>query len=114
MSTYTRWGMGTVVGLLLLALLGSESAAAAPDEDCNARLTVAVTPDVLSAGDTGFLSSLLNDHPAYRLEFVKRIDPSSIEVGLSGPGPAVLCRDVVEDMRRDRRVLSIHIDSAES
>jgi hypothetical protein len=60
--------MGTVVGLLLLALLGSESAAAAPGEDCTARLTVALTPDVPDASDVGFLSSLLGNHPAYRLD----------------------------------------------
>jgi len=113
MSARKRCGMGVVAGLLLLASVGGESAVAEP-QNCNARLTVALTPDVPRADDTGFLSSLLNDHPAYRLEFLKQIDPSSIEVDLSGPGPAVLCRDVVEDMRRDRRVLSIRVDSAES
>ena len=107
MSTNTRCRMGTVVGLLLLALLGSESAAAAAEEDCSAQLTVALTPAVPDANDAGFLSSLLDNHPAYRLELLKRIDPSQIEVALSGPGPAYVCRNVVEDMRRDGRVLSI-------
>ena len=107
MRTNTRWGMGTVVGLLLLALLGSEGAAAAPEEDCNLRLTVALTPDVPDASDVGFLSSLLDNHPAYRLELLKQIDPSAIEVKLFGPGPGYLCQNVVEAMRRDGRVLSI-------
>jgi hypothetical protein len=107
MRTSKRCGMGAVVGLLVLALISNESAAAAPGEDCSTRLTLELTPDVPDAGDGGFLSSLLGDHPAYRLELLKQTHPSRIEVALSAPAPAYLCRNVVEDMRRDGRVLSI-------
>jgi hypothetical protein len=38
-----------------------------PDTACEARLTVELTPDVPDATDAGFLSSLLTNHPDYRL-----------------------------------------------
>jgi len=113
MNTSRRW-IGAVVGVLVLALVGGESAAAAPQADCNARLTVELTPDVPDASDAGFLSSLLDNHPAYRVELLKQLDPSLIEVEFSGPGPGYLCQDVVDAMRRDARIVSIHVDSAES
>jgi len=114
MSTSKPCGIGAVAGILLLTLIGGESAAAAPPDDCDAPLTIELTPDVPDASDAGFLSSLLDNHPAYRLELLGRTDPSRIEVELSGPGPGYLCRSVIEDMRRDGRVLSLHIDSDES
>ena len=93
----------------LLAMLGGRAAAAA-DTDCHLRVTVELTPDVPNASDVGFLSSLLNNHPDYRLDLLQLDDPSRIELELAGPGPAYLCQNVVETMRRDARVLSIHVD----
>lgn len=80
MSMSKRCGMGAVAGLLLLGLVATQSAAAAaPEDDCSARLAVELTPDVPDATNAG-----------------------------------LLCRKVVEAMRRDARVQSIHVDSAES
>lgn len=109
-----RCGIGAVVSLVLLALAGFESAAAAPQQACNARLTVELTPDVPDATDVGFLSSLLNDNPAYRLDLLRQVDPALIEVELAGPGPEYLCQNVIESMRKDARVLSIRVDSSET
>lgn len=102
-----------MAGLVLLAW-ATQSATAGAEEDCNARLTVELTPDVPDASDVGFLSSLLNNQIAYRLELLQKIDPSRLELQLSGPGPGYLCLNVIDTMRRDARVVSIHIDPAES
>jgi hypothetical protein len=120
MNASKRRGMGAVAGLLLLGLVATQGAAAAApeaaaaEEECSARLTVELTPDVRDVSNAGFLSSLLNNHPGYRLELRKQFDPSLMELELSGPGPGYLCRNIVDGMRRDARVLSIHVDSAES
>jgi hypothetical protein len=115
MNASKRCGVGAVAGLLLLGLVATQgAAAAAPEEECSTRLTVELTPDVPDVSNAGFLSSLLNNHPGYRLELRKQFDPSLIELELSGPGPGYLCRNIVDAMRRDARVLSIHVDSAES
>jgi hypothetical protein len=98
---------------VLLALLGLKSAAAA-DTEYDMRLTIELTPDVPNASDEGFLSSLLSNHPDYRLDLLQLDDPSRIELELTGPGPVYLCQGVVETMRKDARVLSIHVDSAAS
>jgi len=103
---------------LLYLLLGLAVAvvfarvASARDERCDVRLSVELTPDVPDASDPGFLSSLLSNHPGYRLELLRQDDPSLIELDLSGPGPDYLCRGVIETMRRDGRVLAIRVRSA--
>jgi hypothetical protein len=99
---------------VLLALVGIESAAAAPQEACNAQLTVELTPDVPDASDVGFLSSLLNDSPVYHLDLLRQVDPALIELELAVPGPEYLCQNVIEAMRKDARVLSIRVDSSPS
>jgi hypothetical protein len=114
MNPNKRFGIGAVAGLVLLTLIGSRSAAAAPEADCDAQLTVELTPDVPDASPVGFLSSLVHNQPGYRLEVLQQIDPSLLELELSGPGPGYLCLNVIETMRKDARVLSIHIDSAGS
>jgi hypothetical protein len=93
--------------LALTGGLSSNAAAAAPAVSCDLELTVALTPDVPNPRDPGFLSSLLSNHPAYRLILREQRDSSDIGVELTGPGPESECRDVVETMRRDGRVLSV-------
>jgi hypothetical protein len=97
--------------LVLLAVLCGSAAAAIADEPCDLRLTVELTPDVPDASDDGFLSSLLNNHPEYRLELLREDDASVVELALSGPGPEYRCQSVIETMRKDARVLSIRVDS---
>ena len=102
---------------LLLALaaalpLGFARIASASDEMCNVRMTVELTPDIPDARNASFLSSLLANHPEYSLSLLRQDDPSRIEVDLFGPGPAYLCRDVINTMRKDSRVLAIHVRSA--
>jgi hypothetical protein len=79
-------GSGSMLGAAILtAVLGSHAAAA-------------------------FLSSLLNNQVSYRLTLLGREPGSVIVTELAGPGPEYRCRNVVEAMRRDGRVLSIHLD----
>jgi hypothetical protein len=98
------WG-----ALLLTALLGSNVAVAAPPAPCDVRLSVELTPDVPNPGDVGFLSSLLGDHSGYQLTLRRQRDGSVIVLELTGPGPDYLCRNVVEAMRKDGRVLSVRV-----
>jgi hypothetical protein len=71
------------------------------------RLAVQVTPDVPKPGDGGFLSSLLGDHPGYRLFLLQVVDDTNVTLQLQGPGPSERCQAVVDSMRNDGRVLSI-------
>jgi hypothetical protein len=100
------WG-GT---LILTAQLVSNVAEAAPPAPCDMRLSVELTPDVPNAGDAGFLSSLLGDHSGYQLTLRRQRDGSVLVLELTGPGSDYLCRNVVEAMRKDGRVLSVRVD----
>ena len=100
--------------VVLAALLGAHAAEAAPPAHCDLRLTIELTPDVPDPGDAGFLSSLLGDHPGYRLAILRKPDASVIDVDLTGPGPEYLCRDVIEAIRKDGRVRSVHVQSGPS
>ena len=100
--------VGTVA--LLAALCGGAEVASAA-EQCDARLTVELTPDVPNASDDGFLRSLLNNQTACRLELLRKDDASVVELDLRGPGPASRCESVIESMRKDARVQSIRVDS---
>jgi hypothetical protein len=103
-------GSGSMLGAAILAaVLGSHSAAASPAV-CDMRLSIELTPDVPDPLDSGFLSSLLNNQVSYRLTLLGREPGSVIVTELAGPGPEYRCRDVVEAMRKDGRVLSIHLD----
>jgi hypothetical protein len=98
-----------IVALEVMALTAVSSvtvaAAAAP---CDMHLNVGLTPDVPDPRDEGFLSSLLGNHPGYQLTFQHQ-DQDSVVLDLTGPGPAYICRKVVDSMRRDARVLSVDI-----
>lgn len=98
---------------ILAALLVSNSAAASPAA-CDMRLNVELTPDIPNPLDSGFLSSLLSNQASYRVTLLDRRPGSVILIELTGPGPDYLCRNVVEAMRKDGRVLSIHLEQGSS
>jgi len=94
-----------VTSLALASTVAGSAAAAATPASCDLELTVALTPDVPDPRDPGFLSSLLSNHPAYELVLREHRDSSVIGVELTGPESG--CREVIETMRRDGRVLSV-------
>ena len=100
-----------VATVVLPALLGGPSTAAADETVCEVRLTVELSPGVPRTSDDGFLSSLLNNHFAYRLNFLRQDGFSVIEVELIGPGPSYRCENVIESMRKDARVESIRVET---
>jgi hypothetical protein len=100
---------GVASAALLAAVLAGNVAAASPAM-CDMRLSIELTPDVPEPPDAGFLSSLLNNQVSYRLILLGRQSGSVIVTELAGPGPEYRCRNVVEAMRKDGRVLSIHVD----
>lgn len=105
-----------LLGLTVALLVGlfAVRTAAAAEAQCDLQLTVELTPDVPDPSDAGFLSSLLNNHPDYRLELLEVIDPALLELDLSGPGPGYLCEGVIDTMRKDSRVLSVRIETEET
>jgi hypothetical protein len=110
----------TLVAAALISVLAplnfaaaSGAASATSPEPCAMRLSVELTPDVPNPRDLGFLSSLLSNHPDYQLTLQHQRDGSVIVLELAGPGPEYQCQNVIETMRRDARVLSVHVDSDE-
>jgi hypothetical protein len=101
--------VGLVRAALLAAVLASNITVASAAV-CKMRLSIELTPDVPDPPDSGFLSSLLNNQVSYRLTLLGRQPGSVIVTELAGPGPEYRCRNVVETMRKDGRVLSIHLD----
>ena len=110
MKSY-RWL--TLVAAVLITVLAGNRAAASPPV-CSMRLNVELTPDVPDPLDSGFLSSLLSNQVSYRLTLLEQRPGSVIVVDITGPGPGYLCRNVVEAMRKDGRVLSVHVDRGSS
>ena len=106
MKTY-RWPI--LVAVMVVAVLGSNTTVAAPPAPCDMQLTVELTPDVPNPRDGGFLSSLLSNHSSYQLILRRQVNDSVIVVELTGPGPDYGCQNVIEAMRRDGRVLSVHL-----
>ena len=92
---------------LSAASLSSNAVAAAPAQ-CDLQLTVELTPDVPVPSDAGFLSSLLGNHPGYRLTMLQERAASVLDLELTGPGPEYLCHDVIDAIRKDGRVQSVH------
>jgi hypothetical protein len=106
--------MRRVIGLfsITLAVIGACGAgtlAATVPPFCDVRLSVHLTPDVPNPLDPGFLSSLLENHPGYRLILRRPVDDTHLELELFGPGPASGCQDVVQSMQADGRVLDIRV-----
>ncbi len=102
---------GLLAPMMALAWFGSTVVHAAEPPKCSLKLTVQVSAEVPDAHDEGFLSSLLNNHPAYRLDYLKRVDPSSVALELSGPGTEAKCQEVVASIRKDARVSAIQAES---
>src|SRR6185295_611274 len=78
---------------------------------CDMRLQVELSHDVPNPSDAEFLSSLLSNHRDYRLT-LQRQNPESafpVTLDLTGPGPEAGCREVVDSLRRDARVVSIEV-----
>jgi hypothetical protein len=104
----------SILGAALLAAVLVNNVAAASPAVCSMRLSVELTPDVPNPLDAGFLSSLLSNQASYWLT-LRSWDPGSVMViELTGPGPEYRCRNVVDAMRKDGRVLSIHVDQEAS
>jgi hypothetical protein len=98
----------------LLALAGISGTATSAPGDCMMRLRVELTPDVPDPTAPGFLSSLLGNHPGYELTLEGQPQDSVVVVDLTGRGPAYRCRRVVDSMRKDGRVLSVHVQGNNS
>jgi hypothetical protein len=120
MRRYPRFTLAAALLIAVLEVLAvaqaDSTAQAGPVAPCDMRLRVELTPDVPDPRDAGFVSSLLGNHPDYRLT-LQRQDPdnsSVIALDLTGPGPEAGCREVVTSMRKDARVTSVEVqrDSA--
>jgi hypothetical protein len=94
--------------MVLIIALHSAPLFAAP-APCDLKLTVVFTPDVPNPTDSGFLSSLLSNHPGYRLTLVQSTPDSGTVLELTGAGPNDLCQNVLATIRKDSRVQSAQI-----
>jgi hypothetical protein len=97
-----------IAWLALSAASLSANAVAAAPALCDLQLTVKLTPDVPDPSDAGFLRSLLGNHPGYRLTMLHQHSGSVLDLELTGPGPDYLCHDVIDAIRKDGRVQSVH------
>jgi len=75
------------------------------------QVRIELSREVFHPLDTGFVSSLLSTHSAYRLTPRQQdpYDPSIITADLMGPGPEAGCRQVIDAMREDARVVSVEV-----
>ena len=96
--------------LIAAAALAGGVADPAAAAGCDRRLTVELTPDVPDPRDAGFLGSLLSNEVGYQLVFRGRTDDTNIVLELIGPGPAYRCQEAIQTMRRDARVVSVHVN----
>ena len=84
---------------------------AGPPGACAMHLSLEVTPDVPDPSDGGFLSSLVGNNVGYQLSVERVVDETHVDVLLYGPGPAANCQRVLDSMRQDGRVQSMHARS---
>jgi hypothetical protein len=116
MKSYQRFTLAAALFITVLemqALAGAQGAAqTAPIAPCDLRLRVALTPDVPDASNAGFISSLLSSHPDYQLVPQRQNlgDSSVIVLNLRGSGPEARCREAVNSMRKDARVVSAEVE----
>jgi hypothetical protein len=108
-SSRVAVGRTLVAASLLVSGLGGGGASAMPAPPCAMQLSILLTPDVPNPFDKGFLSSLIGNHPNYRLIARLQGGGSALDVALNGPGPNYRCQAVIDAMRRDARVLSIDV-----
>jgi hypothetical protein len=102
------------VAASLLQTMSSGTAVGTPPVACDLQLLVELTPDVDDPRKGDFLSSLLGNHFDYRLTFQQQSDDSVVVLELTGPGPTYACQGVVDDMRKDGRILSIEFSDGSS
>jgi hypothetical protein len=100
----------TILGALMLVAVWdgnvADAQAAAP---CDVRLTVEVSSEVPKPRDAGFLSSLLGKYPDYHLVLKRQLSDFVLDLELIGPDSDYRCQSMVESMREDGRVLSVHM-----
>ena len=99
---------------LAAAALVSNAGFAEALASCDVGLTVELTPDVPNPRDTGFLGSLLSNQVNYLLTLRQSRAASLVVLELTGSGPAYRCRQAIEAIRRDGRVLSVHVNKGTS
>jgi hypothetical protein len=99
---------------VLASVLLCNTATAAAPAPCDVKLTVELTPDVPNPTDEGFLGSLLSDQVDYLLSLRRERSDSLLVLELTGPGPGYRCRRAIEAIRRDGRVLSVHVNEEPS
>jgi hypothetical protein len=105
---------GIFGAVVLASVLVSNTASAEPPGICDVRLTVELTPDVPNPTDAGFLGSLLSNQVDYLLSLRRERSDSLLVLELLGPGPDYRCRNAIEAIRRDGRVLSVHVNKGPS
>ena len=98
-----------ILGALTIAALGGGHVTMADPAPCDVRLSVELTPDVPDPRDEEFISSLLDDQVDYQLTLRREASDTDIVLELTGPGPGYRCRKVLDVIRRDARVLSVHV-----
>jgi len=119
MKSYEQFTLAAARLIAVLAVLvpgagsAGEGASFAP---CDMRVQVELSADVPNPSDAEFLSSLLSNHRDYRLTLQRQKPESAFPVtlDLTGPGPEAGCREVVDSLRRDARVVSIEVQPAAS
>jgi hypothetical protein len=106
-----RWprGVGIFGTAMLAAVLFADTACAETPASCDVWLTVELTPDVPNPTDEGFLGSLLSNEVDYLLSLRRERTDSLVVLELTGPGPGYRCRNAIEAIRRDGRVLSVRV-----
>lgn len=109
-----RPGKGTFGAVVLASVFVFGTASATVPAPCHVQLTVELTPDVPKPTDVGFLGSLLSNQVNYLLSVRRERGDSLLVLELTGPGPNYRCRNAVEAIRRDGRVLSVHVNKAPS
>lgn len=109
-ARYTRAPLRVLIGVWMFAVAQLAHAdSVRPAVTCRAQLQVWLSPEVDDPRSPGFLSSLANT-PGYVLTWLGASDADmSVSLELSGPGPSYLCREEVERLRRDARVLDIKV-----
>jgi hypothetical protein len=113
MEKHPRFNFAAALLVTALAQLSpaSGTAAAPPAAPCDMRVRIELTPDIPQPLDAGFVSSLLSKYSAFRLTLRQQdaYNPSVVALDLVGPGPEAACREVVNSMSKDARVVSVEV-----
>src|ERR1700756_4486904 len=104
-----RYSIRLLDPLLLATVVASNTALAGTPVQCTVRFTIQLTPDVPNPADPGILSSLLSNQVDYRLILRRQRSDTLLDLELTGPGPSTRCRQAIEAIRRDGRVLTVHV-----